>query len=179
MWTWRATTTAILLGGLAAGGWLQAQDDGCLALTGADIAEIEQLYARYNQGLDFKDVELYLSAYADDGVFHGLERHAGQAALRAYLETVWASDARANRTHNSTSILLAATPGGAKGRGYFSVIDVTSRPPAIAGHGYFDDTFVRTPDGWRIETRTLGAPWPYLARPHAGPGGDWLADTCG
>ena len=186
MRTWRATTIVVLLGalaagGLAAGGWLQAeaQDDGCTALTGADIAEIEQLYARYNQGLDFKDVDLYLSAYADDGVFHGLERHAGQAALRAYLETVWANDARANRTHNSTSILLAATPEGAKGRGYFSVIDVTSRPPAIAGHGYFDDTFVRTDDGWRIETRTLGEPWPYLARPHAGPGGDWLADACG
>ena len=77
MCTWRATTMAILLGGLAAGGWPRAQDDGCTALTGADIAEIEQLYARYNQGLDFKDVELYLSAYAADGVFHGLERHAG------------------------------------------------------------------------------------------------------
>ena len=56
---------------------------------------------------------------------------------------------------------------------------MTSRPPVVAGHGYFDDTFVRTPDGWRIETRTLGAPWPYLARPHDGPGGDWGADACG
>ena len=36
------------------------------------------------------------------------------------------------------------------------VIDVMSQPPAIAGHGYWDDTFVKTPDGWRIITRTLG-----------------------
>ena len=59
MWTWRATTIVVLLGGLAAGGWLHAQDDGCSALSGADIAETHQLYARYNQGLDFKDPELY------------------------------------------------------------------------------------------------------------------------
>ena len=46
MLTWRATTIVVLLGGLAAGGWLQAQDDGCAPLTGADIAEIEQIHTR-------------------------------------------------------------------------------------------------------------------------------------
>ena len=51
---------------------------GCATLTGADIAEIEQLYARYSQGLDFKDLELFLSAYADDAVFTGLNRHASK-----------------------------------------------------------------------------------------------------
>ena len=58
------------------------------------------------------------------------------------------------------------------------MIDVSSRPSVIAGHGYFDDTFVRTADGWRIKTRTLGEPWPYLERPHTGPGSDWGADAC-
>ena len=38
-------------------------------LTGQDIAEIERLYYRYAQGLDFQDEELYLSAYANDAVF--------------------------------------------------------------------------------------------------------------
>ena len=181
MWTWRATTMAILLGRAGGGrGWLQAQDDGCTALTGADIAEIEQLYARYNQGLDFKDVELYLSAYADDGVFHGLERHAGREALRAYLETVWASDARSNRTHNSTSILLAATPGGAKGPRLLlgDRRDVAPAAPSRDTATSTTPSSGRT-DGWRIKTRTLGAPWPYLERPHHGPGGDWLGGACG
>ena len=179
MGTLRATTIVVLLGGLAAGGWLYAQGDGCTTLTGADIAEIEQLYASYNQGFDFKDVELYLSAYTDDGVFAGLERHAGEDALREYLATVWANAERANRTHNNTSILIAPTAEGAKGRGYFQTIDVTSRPPVVAGHGYFDDTFVKTADGWRIKTRILGRPWPYLQRPHTGAGGNWVGSACG
>ena len=64
----RATTIMVLFGGLTAGGWLYAQG-GETTLTGGDIAEIKQLYARYNQGLDFEDAELYLSAFTDGSDF--------------------------------------------------------------------------------------------------------------
>ena len=47
------------------------------------------------------------------------------------------------------------------------------------GDGYFDDTFVRTADGWRIKPRSLGAPWPSGRGRTPVPGGDWLADACG
>lgn len=70
-------------------------------------------------------------------------------------------------------------PGCARGRGCFRVIDVTSRPPVIAGTATSDDTFVRTADGWRIKPRSLGAPWPSGRGRTPVPGGDWLADACG
>ena len=66
--TWLFSAGAILVvGAFAGGGWAYAQRSagGVRALSGADIAEIQQLHARYNQGWDFRDVDLYLSAYTD------------------------------------------------------------------------------------------------------------------
>ena len=120
MGTLRATTIVVLLGGLAAGGWLYAQGDGCTTLTGADIAEIEQLYASYNQGFDFKDVELYLSAYTDDGVFAGLERHAGEDALREYLARRCGRMLRERTGHTTTRASSSRRPPRAPRTGAIS-----------------------------------------------------------
>jgi len=170
MGRWHATMIMILLGGLTAGGWLYAQG-GETTLTGGDIAEIEQLYARFNQGLDFEDAELYLSAFTDDAVFTTRDRkvYAGKDALQEYLTRVFHGvrgrlPPGANLTHNNTSILIMPTTDGAKARAYWMVIDVLAHPPAIAGHAYWDDTFVKTADGWRIKTRTSQRGWPRLAK---------------
>ena len=37
-------------------------------LSAQDFEEIKELYARYNQGSDFRDTELFLSAFAEDAV---------------------------------------------------------------------------------------------------------------
>jgi len=37
-------------------------------LSAKDFEEIKELYARYNQGSDFRDTELFLSAFAEDAV---------------------------------------------------------------------------------------------------------------
>ncbi len=66
----RVLMTIALFGVLAGVSCVSAQvQGGEQTLTGQDIAEIERLYARYSQGLDFQDEELYLSAWADDAVF--------------------------------------------------------------------------------------------------------------
>ena len=172
MRTWHATTIVVLLGGLTAGGWLYAQGgQTAMTLTGGDIAEIKQLYARYNQGLDFEDPELYLSAFTDDAVFTTRDRivYAGRDELNEYLTRVFHGvrggiPPSANFTHNNTSIRITPTADGAQGRAYWMVIDVLSHPPAIAAHAYWDDTFVKTADGWRIKTRTSQRGWPRLAK---------------
>ena len=167
MQTMRTMVAAALAGGLGVGAWVHTQGSSSaaaeMALSGTDIAQIEQLYARYNQGWDFKDVELYLSAYTDDAVFTtgaGVA-YEGKDAIRDYLTTGFANGASGDRTHNNTSILITPTADGAKGRGYWYVVDVMSQPPAIAGAGYYDDTFVRTPDGWRMKTRTSTRGWTW------------------
>lgn len=159
MRTWRALVAIVVVGAVVGGAWLYAQRNGgpsARSLTGADIAEIEQLYARYNQGWDFRDVELYLSAYTEDGVFTtgAGERYPGKRAIKNYLTTAFADGVSADVTHNNTSVLITSSAEGAKGRGYWQTINVMSRPPAISGVGYYDDTFVKTADGWRIKSRT-------------------------
>ena len=167
MRTKRTMVAAALVGGLVVGAWVYAQGSSNaaaeMALSGADVAQIEQLYARYNQGWDFKDVDLYLSAYTDDAVFTtgaGVA-HAGTEAIKDYLTTGFANGVSGDRTHNNTSILITPTAEGANGRGYWFVVDVMSQPPAIAGAGYYDDTFVKTSDGWRIKTRTSTRGWAW------------------
>ncbi len=59
MRNWRLLVAIVLIGALAGVGWVYAQGrGGSDTLTGQDIAEIERLYARYSQGLDFQDEEL-------------------------------------------------------------------------------------------------------------------------
>ena len=51
------------------------------------------------------------------------------------------------------SILIEPTPEGAKGRGYWMLLNVVEGPPQPLATGYHEDTYVKTADGWRIKTR--------------------------
>lgn len=153
-----------LVGVLAAAGWSYAQSRGGQpTLTGADIAEIEQLYTRYNQGLDFQDEELYLSAWADDAVFTtgGGEVFDGKEEIRRRFRQRPGGEGT-TITHNNTSMLITpAEDGGARGRTYWIVLDVSQREPRMVFSGYYFDTFKRTPDGWRIATRGSERGWDW------------------
>jgi len=57
---------------------------GLIPLSGTDYEEIRELYARYNQGSDFRDAELFLSAFAEDAIMTREGRDiVGMAGLRA------------------------------------------------------------------------------------------------
>ena len=127
-------------------------------LTGADYAEIERLYGLYNQGSDFRDAEMWLSAFAEDAVFRtGLgQEQRGQAELRAGREERYQGQTGDNgRRHLNSSFVIMPTEDGAKGRAYWGVNDVTSTAPQAVASGYYDDVFVKTADGWKIKSRTL------------------------
>ena len=102
MRNWRLLVAIALIGAIAGVGWVYAQGRGSSnTFTGQDIAEIEQLYARYTQGLDFQDEELYLSAWADDAVFTtgGGEVWAGTEALRRRFQQGGRPDGRGHHDH--------------------------------------------------------------------------------
>ena len=157
------TAAAVVLA-VIGGGFIYTQSGARAAgtLTGADIAEIQQLYARYNQGLDFKDKELFLSAFAEDAVYTtgGGEVYEGTAGLTEWVTPVMENDSGSPVTHNNTSILITPTADGARGRGYWLLLNVAERVPAPVFSGYYEDTFVKTADGWRIKTRGSVRGWP-------------------
>ena len=110
MRNWRLLV-AIALIAIVGASWVYAQGRGANRLTGQDIAEIERLYARYNQGLDFQDEELYLSAWADDAVFTtgGGEVWEGREGLRARFRQRPGAEGR-TITHNNKPRLRQLPP---------------------------------------------------------------------
>ena len=128
-----------------------------MKLTGQDFAEIEQLYGRYNQGSDFRDLDLWMSIFSDDGVFVvGGNEFVGKAAIRE-----WRAGSFARREgpmtgrHIVSSVVVTPTADGATGVAYYFTMNMGSRPPTIGGGGILEDVFVKTSDGWRIKKRVL------------------------
>lgn len=157
-------TTGVVAAAVLAVGWTWLQRPAAAAagtLTGADVAEIQQLYARYNQGLDFGDRELFLSAFAEDAVYTtgGGDVHTGVEGLAAWVTPLLDREGPTTLTHNNTSILIEPTADGAKGRGYWMLMNVEQRQPTPVFSGYYEDTYVKTADGWRIRTRRSVRGW--------------------
>ena len=155
-----AVITITLVGIVAGIGWVAAQgrDGAAPSLSGQDHAEIMRLYGMYNQGSDFRDAELFVSAFADDAVFRTgpNQEVVGRAALLAQRAERYQGQTGDNGwRHLNSSWVITPTADGAKGRAYWLVLDVSGAQPTPAVSGYYDDVFVKTPDGWKIKSRTL------------------------
>ena len=128
------------------------------ALTGQDYGEIMGLYGRYAQGSDFRDAELFVSAFADDAVFTtGPDQSVeGRDALMAQrLERFQGQTGDSGTRHYVSSWVITPTAdGGAEGRAYWLVLSVSGEQPESRVSGYYEDVFVKTPNGWRIQSRT-------------------------
>ena len=150
---------AITAVGVMAGiGWTLARGGGAPALSGQDHAEILRLYGMYNQGSDFRDAELLVSAFAADAVFTtgpNQEVVGREALLAQRAERYQGQTGDNGRRHHNASWVITPTAEGAKSRAYWTVMDVSGAQPTPVVSGYYDDTFVKTSNGWKIKTRTL------------------------
>ena len=144
-----------------AAGWFGAESarGATVDLTGRDYAEIERLFGLYNQGSDFRDAEMFVSAFSEDGVIiRGNGRVQGQAALRAERAERYQGQTGDNkRRHLNSSFVITATSEGAKGRAYWILNDVSGSEIKTVASGYYDDIYVKTANGWKIKSRTLTA----------------------
>jgi len=127
-------------------------------LTAQDYAEIQQLYGRYNEGADFRDSDLFLSAFADDARFRaGSIELVGTEELAAWrVERHGGETGDTGRRHwNSSSYRITPSPEGADGRVYWLLVDVSGGQPQTVGSGYYNDEYVKTSDGWRFKSRVV------------------------
>jgi hypothetical protein len=146
-------------------------------LTPMDYIEIQQLVRKYGWALD--SGENYGYAYADlytpDGIFVGTNQgptgrsYQGREALAALARG--GSRGPLFLSHVSMNQVITPTAnGGAIGKNYVAILDVgiTGRPNGVSHGGQYDDTYEKTPVGWRfkkrvyweskVETRILQAP---------------------
>ena len=161
---WAALVTAVLT-------WqASAQEPKVARLTAQDVTDIKQVTARYahlvdqcvNGGYDYADL------FAADGTF-------GVTDQWDVAGTVWARGreqlARAGGGgpdgcrprkpgtpgyglhHIVTSEVVEATPGGATGRSVLITLGVDGTPGSIEWQGGYQDRYVKTKQGWRIQSR--------------------------
>jgi 3-phenylpropionate/cinnamic acid dioxygenase small subunit len=153
---WKHILIATLVGIPTA--WaVRAQTTKSSALTAADYLEIQQLVARYPYAVDMHggDGSAYAALFTEDATF------GTQAKGRAQLADLAAKTSQdrsgpAYTRHFVTNVVIKPSAEGATGRSYLVATDVgeNGKPSSIAHGGHYDDVYVRTPEGWRIKSRT-------------------------
>ncbi len=111
-----------------------------------DIAEIEQLLARYALGMTKDDIDAVLDVFTADGTYSAF---GDTYALADFPRLVAAAP---------KGLFLVGPPvvehDGDEGTGEqpLCFVDQTNHEMRI---GWYTDTYRRTPDGWRLRTRQM------------------------
>jgi hypothetical protein len=133
------------------------------ALTASDYLEIDQLVYKYGWALDSGDDNgfAYADLYASDGIFTGTNQgpsgrsYQGRENLAALARGPQLGPLHVS--HLATNVIVTQTPGGAVGRVYVAIFDQggSGKPPGAGHGGFYDDVYVKTPQGWRFQHRTF------------------------
>jgi hypothetical protein len=131
------------------------------SLSVMDYIQIEQLIASYGHALDSgfgkgDNGDAYAGLYTPDGVAFNTSK--GYAALAA----LGREQPRGPKyvRHYLMNHVIDPSPEGATGKAYLAVIDIgeQGKPSTLFLGGHYEDTYVRTAEGWRIKTRNLLPP---------------------
>ena len=151
-----------LAAGVLAFAIVEAQGDATKAtgklmtLTPLDYVEIRQLAARYGHAVDqgANDGYNYADLFAPGATF-------GQTTGRDNLATLAKRTSKGPQTawHFIVNHAIEPTEDGAKGMEYMVHLRYgeDGKPNAVWGGGHYEDTYVKTPDGWRFKTRRFVA----------------------
>jgi hypothetical protein len=130
------------------------------SLTATDYLEITQLVSSYGHALDSgygkgENGEPYANLYTPEAAFAGAEGH-DQLVKLAQIQPRGPEYVR----HYLTNHVIEPTATGAKGKEYLAVIDngENGRASSLFLGGHYEDTYVKTAQGWRISSRRLFPP---------------------
>jgi hypothetical protein len=129
------------------------------SLTAADYLEIQQLVARYPYGLDTgaDTGRLFSDVFAIDGIFAGgPSKVEGREKLAAFASGHRPGQGPLYARNFSTNVMIRPSGDGAVGKAYAVVLDIgegTGKPSSVLNGGHYEDTYVRTSEGWRIKSR--------------------------
>src|SRR5215475_104319 len=130
------------------------------SLTASDYLDIAQLVSSYGHALDSgygkgENGEAYANLYTPDAAFAGAQGHDQMVHL-AQIQPRGPEFVR----HYLTNHVIEPTPTGARGKEYLVVIDngENGKASSLFLGGHYEDTYVKTPQGWRIKSRRLFPP---------------------
>jgi hypothetical protein len=124
----------------------------------ADIVEIEQMLARYAVGMTKNDIDAVIDVFTPDGTYSAF---GDTYALADFPRLVEAAPKGLFMT-GAPAIELDGDTG--TGEQPLCFVDQTNHDMRI---GWYTDTYARTPNGWRLRTRSMT----FLRRSGARDGG--------
>jgi len=139
---------------------------GVPSLTAEDYIGIQDLVARYPFALDADTDEgaSYANLFTPDAVFRQpLTEGRDNLARLAVAQPHGPQYAR----HFIANHVIDPAPGGATGKEYLVVVDIDApgKPGKVFLVGHYDDTYVKTAEGWRFKTRTFVTARPGTPQP--------------
>jgi hypothetical protein len=156
---WTLVVGMSLSVGVAGAGWGYAQQKKAAAmLTPQDYNEIQQLYGNYSQALDKGQAERFAATFTPDGEFTS-GRPAGRAnetrmPLKGTAALMRMGSVGGGR-HFTANLVITQTPEGANGSCYLLLFNVRNVPATITETAIYQDTLVKTPQGWRFNKRVV------------------------
>jgi hypothetical protein len=153
---------------------LKARASGTLSLAPQDVLDIQQLVARYPYTLDNggEGGRALAELFTEDGAFVTPQAtYSGREALLKMASGHRPGQGPAYARNFAMNPLLEATPEGAKGRVYAVIIALgeNKQPSSIVTGGHFEDSYVKTQQGWRFKRRQFipndGGPTTNVGKP--------------
>lgn len=126
----------------------------------ADEAEIRNLIAQLAHLADDGALGDYIQLFTEDAIWGG----GGQPLRRGHDSILEGAKTRrasgvvgpgSTARHVVTTSVVHVTGETAKARSVFHFYINIDQQPTLAAMGVYDDTFVRTNDGWRLSKRLL------------------------
>lgn len=111
-----------------------------------DIIEIEQLLARYAVSMTMDDVESTMEVFTADGTYSAF----GDVYPLSDFPTLVAAAPKGLFLVGEPALEIDGDEGS--GRQPLCFVDQTNHAMRI---GWYTDTYRRTPDGWRLQTRSM------------------------
>lgn len=122
----------------------------------SDVDDIRDLTYTYAFLVDTRQVdEMVDTVFTEDGVFDatpvGQELMEGAEGIRAFFHEQ--NKTLMQSVHVTTNHRISVDGDLAHGTVYYLVRGVTSDGSEVSAHGYYDDQYRRTSDGWKISVR--------------------------
>lgn len=124
-----------------------------------DYAAIQTLIVKYAHVYDARDVEGYVSVFADDAVFSFTGNTLnGRKEIREFITRVANSPEPALKSYHliSNTLIEFVSDTQAHHRSYWQIVTGASGGPFnVTNMGYYDDVVVKQNGQWLIKTRNI------------------------
>jgi len=124
-----------------------------------DLEAIRRLTYEYAMAVDTMQLDSLIALFVADAVFDpgpgGVPVMNNRDEIREFFNATF--EGSNNLFHLTSNHIIDVNGDTASGTVYYAASGVTSDGASFGANGYYGDTYVRTPDGWKFQRREAAA----------------------